>query len=226
MKNEKLPILENWRDETSGRFLTKHGEAYLKTTVEYRTWISLRNRCLSPANKQYQNYGARGIKVCKRWDSYTNFLSDMGRRPSPNHSIDRIDNNGDYEPSNCKWATKKEQASNRRNSHWIIVDNKKILLTDLARSLKIRHTTLNERIKKGWSIKRILSTPVKRSLYAFNLKAGSRVYKNKTPIEVADILGVSCAMVYLLRKKQEKYYKGFEIEYVETRKRYYDTDTP
>jgi len=159
---EKPPTLENWnRDKKNGRFLSTHGEGYLKTTVEYRTWISMRNRCLSPANKQYPNYGARGIKVCKRWDSYPNFLLDMGRRPSPNHSIDRIDNDGNYEPSNCRWATKKEQVDNRRVARWFIVNNKKITRLDLAKSLNMNPTTLDERLKKGWSMDRILNTPVR-----------------------------------------------------------------
>lgn len=91
----------------------QHGEA-INRTPEYRTWLSMHERCRSPQSQKWINYGGRGIRVCERWNSYENFLSDMGRRPSPVHSLDRIDNDGNYEPSNCRWATKKQQVDNRR----------------------------------------------------------------------------------------------------------------
>ena len=91
---------------------TSHG---LRKTKEYQIWSSMMTRCSNKKTKCYKNYGGRGIKVCKRWLKFENFYNDMGCRPSNKHSIDRVNNDGNYEPSNCRWATIKQQANNRRN---------------------------------------------------------------------------------------------------------------
>lgn len=95
---------------------TTHGEA--GRTPEHKAWLNLRNRCFSPRSPKYANYGGRGITVCERWDTFEQFLADMGRRPGPGYSIDRIDNDGNYEPGNCRWATYIEQNNNRRPARY------------------------------------------------------------------------------------------------------------
>jgi hypothetical protein len=103
------------RDEKRIETHTTHGEGNKKRTVEYKCWIGMKQRCYNPNNKFYYNYGGRGIIICDRWiNSYENFLKDMGRKPDRSYSIDRINNNGNYEPSNCRWATSFQQIHNRR----------------------------------------------------------------------------------------------------------------
>jgi hypothetical protein len=87
-----------------------------KATTEYQIWNGMRGRCDLPKHASYKYYGARGIKVCERWSSFENFYADMGARPSKQHSLDRRDNNGDYTPENCRWATGKQQFANQQVS--------------------------------------------------------------------------------------------------------------
>lgn len=109
---------------------------------EYKSHQHLISRCFNVNDKNYSNYGGRGITVTPRWlgkDGFKNFFSDMGNRPSPKHSIDRYPNNetGNYEPSNCRWGTKPEQDRNKRNNHWLEYNGIKIIMTDLAKKLGI-----------------------------------------------------------------------------------------
>ncbi len=99
-----------------GSNLRTHG---LTKRKEYRAWRSMLLRCNYPNHKSYKVYGGRGVKVCERWLAFKAFWDDMGPRPSPTHSLDRIDNDGNYEPHNCRWATREEQQRNKRNNHLV-----------------------------------------------------------------------------------------------------------
>ena len=122
-------------------------------------------RCYDSSCDQYKNYGQRGIAVCKRWrSSIEAFVSDMGPRPSRNHSLDRIDNDGNYEPGNCRWATWTEQAGNKRNNTMLTFNEKTMCLSAWARAVGIQRITLYRRIHVlRWSVERALTTPIRGS---------------------------------------------------------------
>lgn len=125
----------------------KHG---LSKTPEFSTWTDIKSRCYNKNRKEFYRYGGRGISVCKRWlDSFDNFLADMGKRPSPNHSIERLNNNGNYEPSNCKWATMSEQQRNKRNKHLIEIDGITKHLCDWAKESGLNPSTILLRERSG-----------------------------------------------------------------------------
>jgi hypothetical protein len=121
----------------------------------------MKKRCYCKSEKEYKNYGARGIAVCEEWrDDYAAFLRDMGRRPSKAHTLDRIDVNGNYEKSNCKWATRIEQANNTRRSRFIEMQDKKLTVAQWARELSININTLWGRLRRGVNPVVALTTPV------------------------------------------------------------------
>lgn len=120
-------------------------------TTEYTTWKEMKRRCCNARYCEYHLYGGRGITICKRWQtSFINFLADMGKKPFPEATIDRIDNNGNYEPGNCRWATRMEQGQNTRKVRLLTYNGKTMCLRAWARRLEITHRTLSMRIKRGW----------------------------------------------------------------------------
>jgi hypothetical protein len=142
-----------------------HGESNVESlgrSAEYATWISMRQRCYDMKDKSYERYGGRGIRVCERWLSYSSFLADMGRRPSVSHSIDRIDNDGNYESGNCRWATVKEQSRNRRSNRILEHNGERKCLAEWAEDIGINRNALAARLKRGWSVKKTLTTPIKK----------------------------------------------------------------
>ncbi len=119
---------------------------------EYRVWAGIKARCLNPKEPAYKYYGGRGITVCKRWrNSFRAFYEDMGPRPGPTYSIDRQNNDGPYDPENCRWATIHQQRRNKSNNHWIRIGDKKRLLKDVAHDLGLTHSAIIRRKNAGWT---------------------------------------------------------------------------
>lgn len=138
-----------YRVEVSGNTNLSHGHSRVGIrSSEYRSWCSALARCNNKKNRKYNDYGGRGIIVCDRWaNSFENFFNDMGTKPSKKHSLDRIDVNGNYEPSNCRWATPKEQTRNKRNNIWYEYDGVKNIITDWAIILHTNENNLREMVK-------------------------------------------------------------------------------
>jgi len=137
---------------------TTHG---MSNTPIFEVWCAIIQRCENPKHKSYDRYGGRGIKVCDRWrNSFQAFHDDMGIRPK-NTSIDRIDNNGDYEPSNCRWATKSEQSINTTRNIYITVNGITRTIREWERIQKFNAGIIGHRIRQGWPPEKAVFTPVK-----------------------------------------------------------------
>jgi hypothetical protein len=140
----------------------KHGHAGNKggrVSPEYQAWAKMIRRCESPNDSRYYCYGARGVSVCRAWrHSFEQFLADMGKRPSNEHSLDRKSNDGDYKPSNCRWATKKQQRLNKQNSCLITCEGITKTITEWSEQTGIQRQTIKQRIDKlGWSAEKALT---------------------------------------------------------------------
>ena len=140
------------------RFEDVHGKS--RTNI-YFCWCSMKSRCMNPNNSKYRNYGGRGIRVCQAWSTFEGFYADMGDPPSDKHTIDRIDNDGDYNPANCRWATWSQQARNRRSNNMLTYDGKTMCVTDWADKFRLSCSTLQSRIILGWSVERAITQPVR-----------------------------------------------------------------
>lgn len=133
------------------------GEGWHKD-ITYKSWISAKQRCTNKNDSHFRLYGERGISMCKEWlDSYDNFRKDMGERPSKKHTLDRIDVNGDYEPSNCRWATAKEQGNNRRNNRFINVGENKMTIANFCRKYNLNVSNVYYWLRLGFTSEQILS---------------------------------------------------------------------
>ena len=136
-----------------GRTNRAHGRT---NTTEFRTWTSMLTRCFNPRSEDYPRYGGRGITVCDRWREFKQFLADMGIKPSPRHSIDRINNDGNYEPGNCRWATQTEQSRNRSTTRLLTFHDKTQSVEAWAVEYGIKADTLRHRLARGLSMRKAL----------------------------------------------------------------------
>lgn len=133
---------------------------------EYGAWYSMLDRCYNSSCQAWSNYGGRGISVCDRWlgkDGFENFFQDMGEAPSPNHSLDRIDNSLGYFPQNCRWATDKQQARNRRTNRVFTIEGQTKPLVEWCEIYTIPYRLVKDRLRDGWDIIRSLTTPKRRT---------------------------------------------------------------
>jgi hypothetical protein len=137
--------------------LTTHGR---RRTPEYDTWCRMRGRCRNPRNPKYPRYGGRGITICPEWDDFAVFYRDMGPRPSPRHSLDRIDNDGPYASWNCRWATPTEQARNQSSNRPITYAGRTMTISAWSAEIGITGTAIYNRLLRGWSIERAVTTPL------------------------------------------------------------------
>jgi hypothetical protein len=165
----RLDCLRYGRTKTCGCSHVTHGMSD-GSIPEYKIWGAMKGRCNNPEDLSYQNYGARGVKVCKRWNDFSAFLEDMGNRPTEKHTIDRIDNNGSYtcgkcpeckernQPLNCRWATRTVQARNKRSTRTLVFNGEERAVAEWAEIYGIEYTTLWARLKCGWTIQRALTT--------------------------------------------------------------------
>jgi hypothetical protein len=137
---------------------TSHGMAHHPA---YRSWIYMHDRCNNPRNTMSHLYGGRGITVCKRWNDFQAFWKDMGPTWAPGLTLDRINNNQGYKPGNCRWATRSEQAANRRTNHLIQTPDGKMTIAEAARAFGVGSMTIISRIRYGWPEEHLLFPPRK-----------------------------------------------------------------
>lgn len=147
------------RKDSMGRSVrVKHG--YSKTSI-YKRWAAMKNRCTNEADPQFKDYGERGITVCERWEVFENFLADMGL-PGDGMTLERIDNNLGYCPSNCRWASRQEQAVNRRRVATVIVDGISRPVCELAVQAGMSIKAVHKRLQRGWTVEQALGIPLGR----------------------------------------------------------------
>lgn len=142
------------KSERTSRLKTTHN---LSRTTEYKVWCGIKERCKNFNRQDYHRYGGRGITVCKRWEKFENFYRDMGKKPE-GFSIDRINVNGNYEPSNCRWASLIDQANNRRDNSFFTYNGMKKTLSEWSRYLNFSYDLIKGRLRRGWEFKKAVET--------------------------------------------------------------------
>jgi hypothetical protein len=135
----------------------------LSRTPEYEVWCSMKKRCYNRRSAHFANYGGRGITICDRWrNNFRAFIADMGARPSAQHSIDRINNDGPYAPDNCRWVPNAAQGGNKRSNHRLTYQERTLTIADWSRALGFHsHLVILKRLKRGWTVDRALTEPLR-----------------------------------------------------------------
>lgn len=144
------------------RLVTRNTTHNLSRSFEYNVWAKIIERCTRATAENFPWYGGRGISVCDRWRTFELFIADMGAAPGKGFEIDRIDNDGNYEPGNCRWVTKKQNARNRRNNHRLTFAGKTLCISEWAELTGLRAAAISERIASGWPVEKALTKPLKR----------------------------------------------------------------
>lgn len=129
-----------------------------KLTSEYNSWRNMLHRCNDPYNENYPQYGGRGITVCERWLDFRHFIFDMGAKPNAQYTIDRIDNDGSYEPGNCRWEGKKAQARNKTNNRIVTFRGREMTLAEACELAGLVRGVVDSRLNRGWTMERALNT--------------------------------------------------------------------
>jgi len=133
-----------------------------KSSRELNAWNAMHARCENPNSDRYARYGGRGIRVCRRWRKFENFLMDMGLAPSRRHWIGRKDNDGDYKPSNCRWETPQEQSNQRSNNRWVTFRGERRTVAEWSRAVGLSYCALQSRLDRGWPLDLALDPQAKR----------------------------------------------------------------
>lgn len=133
----------------------------MSCSTEYKSWSHMHQRCSNPNCVSFKDYGSRGIKVCERWDNFELFLTDMGRKPTRSHTIDRINGSLGYHPDNCRWATSVQQASNRRSNRLITFNGETACQAEWCRRRGFKSQVISNRIDRGWSVSEAIISPLK-----------------------------------------------------------------
>lgn len=131
-----------------------------RPTRVYVAWRAMRQRCRDRRSDRFSHYGGRGITICPEWESFENFHQDMGE-PPPGCSLERLDVNAPYSPSNCVWADPKTQANNKTSNHWLVYEGRRMTMCQWSEELGIPYSTLRARIRAGWSAEDALSKPIR-----------------------------------------------------------------
>jgi hypothetical protein len=155
LRRDRLRELRTTHDQSGSR-------AGSKKTKEYYAWANMKTRCYNEKSDDYAHYGGRGIIVCRRWvDSFEAFYADVGSAPSAQHSIDRINVNGNYEPDNVRWSTTKQQSLNKRNTRKYSYRRRRYTVAQIACMTGISEKTIRMRFSYGWSTERVINTPIR-----------------------------------------------------------------